>query len=360
MKREPLVSILIPNYNYAKYLRHCLDSVINQTYSNIEIIIQDNASTDNSYEILMEYQMKYLNGQIDKYINVGRNKRNVGSDRNSTICVGRAEGTYFMFLSSDDALKPTYVERCVAILENNPDVSMVMTHRDEIEDNGTLHKVPPFYNKSFIVNGEAQAAVFMMAGIAVPTQVFFRKESRSQTMKYRFYQMQVAGDWYNNFLMACVGDIAYIKDALCEYRVHYGNETNESEKKLLGIFEHFVIINAFNSTAKSIGFEKPQERYIDAIEKLGDMCLRYTLKMLQNNEFRSARKYLQLAVVFKENITEDKRYKDLWRIINFEGTEECDNYLHKFEESNILDRTVSYDPPIGFYEIDVAGRSISK
>ncbi len=351
-KEQPLVSILIPNYNYARYLRHCIDSVVKQTYDNIEIIIQDNASTDDSYEILLEYQTKYLRGEITKYINVGRNKRNVGSDLNSTICANKAEGKYLMFLSSDDALKETYVERCVEILENNPYVSMVMVHRDEIDDDGILHKVPAFYNKSFIVNGEAQAAVFMMAGVAVPTQVFFKRESRFQTMMYRFYQMQVAGDWYNNFLMSCVGDVAYIKDALCEYRVHYGNETNESEKKLLGIFEHFVIINAFNSTAKSIGYEAPQKRYKDAIEKLGNMCLRYALKMLQNNEFESAKKYLYLSVVFKERITEDARYKDLWKLVKLEGADDFAEELHAFERNNILIRTTSYDPPEGFVEID--------
>lgn len=352
MKKKPLVSILIPNYNYAKYLRHCLDSAVNQTYDNIEIIIQDNASTDNSYEILLEYQTKYLKGEITKYINVGRNKRNVGSDANSTSCANRAEGKYLMFLSSDDALKETYVERCVEILENNPSVSMVMVHRDEIDDDGNLHKVPAFYNKSFIVNGEAQAAVFMMAGIAVPTQVFFKRESRFQTMFYRFYQMQVAGDWYNNFLMSCVGDIAYIKDALCEYRVHYGNETNESEKKLLGIFEHFVIINAFNSIAKSIGYEAPQRRYNEAIEKLGDMCLRYALKMLQNNEFQPAKRYLYLSLVFKESVKEEQQYKELWELVELEGKDEYYNKLRLFEKNNILIRTKSYDPPEGFVEIN--------
>lgn len=60
INKQPLVSILIPNYNYAKYLQHCLDSVVNQTYKNIEIIIQDNASTDNSYEIMLEYQKNIL------------------------------------------------------------------------------------------------------------------------------------------------------------------------------------------------------------------------------------------------------------------------------------------------------------
>lgn len=358
-KNIPIVSVLVPNYNYAQYLSHCIDSVLNQTYNhgNIELIIQDNASTDESYDIILEYEKKYLHGETDIYICAERNKRNVGSDRNSTICVNKSEGKYILFLSSDDALKPDYIERCVEVLENNPTVSMVMVHREEIDEKGNLYETPPFYNESFVVDGESQAAVFMMAGVAVPTQVLIRAESRRLTFHHRFYQMQVAGDWYSNFLLSCVGDIAYIKDALCEYRVHTGNETNESEKKLLGIFEHFVIINAFHATAKSIGYLKPQKRYTDAIEKLGDMCLRYALKMLQNREVECAKRYLHLSLVFKEKVQEDERYKKLWELVNTEGKEEFENKLKSFEEQYVLTRTISYDPPEGFVRLQERGEN---
>lgn len=348
-RKKPLVSILIPNYNYGRYLRHCLESVVNQTYENIEVIIQDNNSTDDSYDIIKEYEMKSVHKEIAIPIYAARNKRNEGSDRNCSICAEKAEGKYMMFLSSDDALKPDYVKRCVDIMEENNNVSMVMVHRDEIDDDGNLYETPPFYNKSFVVDGEAQAAVFMMAGIAVPTQVFFKREARTQTFKYRFYQLQVAGDWYSNFLMSCVGDIAYIKDALCEYRVHFGNETNESEKNLLGIFEHFLLVNAFNSTAKSVGFAKPQERYKEAIEKLGSMCLRYALKMIENNEIDCARRYMNLSVVLKDDIREDERYDKLMLIIDDKDNRE--QLLKAFKEQYQLNRVVSYEPPAGYIEI---------
>ena len=82
-RKQPLVSICIPNYNYGHYLRHCIESVINQTYENIEILVQDNNSSDDSYDILMEYEEQSRHGQISKFINVARNKQNVGSDRNT-------------------------------------------------------------------------------------------------------------------------------------------------------------------------------------------------------------------------------------------------------------------------------------
>lgn len=351
MKRQrPLVSVLIPNYNYGKYLRHCLDSVLNQTYDNIEIIIQDNNSTDDSYDIIKEYEMKSVHKEIDIPIYAARNKRNIGSDGNCNECARKADGKYMIFLSSDDALKPECIERCVEVMEKNQKVSMVMVHRDEIDDDDVLHETVPFYNESFIIDGEAQAAVFMMAGIAVPSQVCFRREARTDTIKYRFYQLQVAGDWYSNFLMSCVGDIAYIKDALCEYRVHYGNETNESEKNLLGIFEHFLLINAFNSTAKSVGFEKPQERYTEAIEKLGTMCLRYALRMIEDHEIDCARRYLNLSIVFKGDISEDERYGKLWEIVDDKNNRS--SLIDSFKKNYELNRVVSYDPPVGYRRIE--------
>ena len=56
---EPLVSIVIPNYNYGQYLRECFDSILAQTYTNYEVIFRDNASTDDSFQIAMEYYYKF-------------------------------------------------------------------------------------------------------------------------------------------------------------------------------------------------------------------------------------------------------------------------------------------------------------
>lgn len=358
MEKQPLVSIVIPNYNYGRYLRRCLDSAVAQTYPNIEIIIQDNYSTDDSYDIICEYEKKSRDGVIKHYINAGRNRRNVGSDRNATIAINRSEGDYIVVLSSDDALKPTFVERCVNIFQKHPTVGMVMTHRDEIDDDDKIYETIPFFDRDYVVDGESQASVFMMAGVAVPSQIMIKREDRTKTMRYRFYSFQVAGDWYSNFLMACVADVAYIKDALCEYRVHLGNETNESEKRMLGIFEHFQLINAFTTTAERIGFTKCVNRYQEAVDKLGKMCLRYSCKMLQNNEFECAKKYLYLALAFSESIKEDEKYIGLWNIINSDKDEFAEKLQAYMEQYN-LNRTCSYLPPDGYIEIDEYGNSIA-
>lgn len=348
------MSVLIPNFNYGHYLRECLESVLAQTYDNMEVIFRDNASTDDSYEIALEYQKKFEDKGI--YFSVSRNKRNVGSDQNTRLCLNDAEGDYTLVLSSDDAIKPTFVERCADILNKNSEVVLVMTHRDEIDENGHVYVTPPFYDEDCIVQGEDQAAVFMMAGIAVPSQRMFRCGVSDKVKNFR-YSFQVAGDWFNNFLHACVGDIAYVKDALCQYRVHSGNETNTSEKNMIGIFEHYQLINAFVGIADSFKMDKPQQRYEEAVKKLGNMSLRYAYKMLKCEERKIAQKYLMLANIFDDTVLNSELYKALSQCTSLEGNEYW-KQIEWMEGNFFLARTTSYAPPSGYIKIDRYGNKM--
>lgn len=344
MNSKPLVSICIPNYNYGHYLRYCLDSILAQTYPNIEVLFRDNNSTDDSVEIAWSYREKFK--AKGYYYNISTNKKNLGSDMNSNLLSRDSEAEFVYHLASDDAIEPTFIERCIDVFMKYPKVSMVMTHRREIDENGTLYDTPSFYNTDCVIDGESQAAVFMMAGIAIPGQRMMRYSLLKPTTKYSRV-FNVAGDWYNNFLAAMCGDIAYIKEPLIQYRVHTGNETNESEKNLLGIFEHYQLINSFAEISKEFGMVKPAARYQEAVEKLGGMCLRYTLKMFKCGQIDAARRYLALAPVFKKDITEDLKYMDLMGFLSLSELDRAEQIV-VFEEKYNLNRSVSYDPPAGF------------
>ncbi|MBU5488415.1 glycosyltransferase [Clostridium sp. MSJ-8] len=344
--KMPLVSILIPNYNYGCYLKQCLDSVLNQTYENYEVIFRDNNSLDNSYEVALSYIPKFKERGI--FYSVSRNKYNVGSFKNSCKCARDCEGDYMMYLSSDDYLEPTFIEKCMRILIDNQNVGMVMTHRNEVDEFGKVYEQPPFYNKSCIIDGEAQASVFMMSGIAVPSQVVCRRSIFNKTDPFML-SLQVAGDWCQNFLFSCFSDIGYIKEPLCNYRIHSGNETNVSEINLFGIFEHYQIINYFLKLGNEFKYKNVIERYNEAIKKLGSMCLRYTLKMLKADEMISAKRYLQLAPVFDENIIKNEQYKKMKSWVKLSSNELKE--ILKNEQDIV--RKVSYDPPIGSKEIIV-------
>ena len=341
MKDKPLVSIMIPNYNYGQYLRRCLDSVLAQTYENIDVYFRDNNSTDDSFDIAMEYVDKFREKGISFII--ANNKRNVGSDKNTELLNIFAEGVFGYVLASDDYIAPDFINRCMSVFEKYPNTSMVMTHRNEVDENGCIKHTPPFYNQSCLVPGEDQAAVFMMAGIAVPCQRMYNVSLTRPTVQFRKNWL-VAGDWFNNFTASLCGDVAYINEPLCYYRVHSGNETSESEDRLVGTYEHFLLLNSFVSIANAFGMTKPQQRYDEAVRKLGSMCLRYALKMYQNNKSTIARKYLLLALVYDESLRNREEYSLLFAMQDVEGSK-LNQQLKEYESRFCLERTRSYSPP---------------
>ena len=115
---EPLISVIVPVYNVEKYLGKCIDSIINQTYRNIEIILVDDGSTDSSGEICDSYARQHKNVTTYHQTNGG-----LSSARNYGI--ERARGEYIGFVDSDDYIEPNMYEVLLQLLQsNNAEMSM--------------------------------------------------------------------------------------------------------------------------------------------------------------------------------------------------------------------------------------------
>jgi len=119
-QKNPLVSICIPTYNNARFLRESLDSIVNQTYSNKEIIISDNASTDETEKIAKEYVKKY---KVKYY----KNEKNIGGEANFTRCIELANGEYIAIFHSDDLYLLDMVKKQVEAFQKNPTIGAVFT-----------------------------------------------------------------------------------------------------------------------------------------------------------------------------------------------------------------------------------------
>ncbi len=104
MNQEKLVSVAVPNYNSDKYLQRSLDSIINQTYKNIEIICVDDFSNDNSIEIIRTYQRK------DNRIKLFQNQKNLGAGITKNACLKEATGDYLLIVDADDKIEPNSIE----------------------------------------------------------------------------------------------------------------------------------------------------------------------------------------------------------------------------------------------------------
>ena len=112
------VSVIVPIYNSSKYLRECLDSIVNQTLDDIEIIAIDDCSSDNSYDILLEYASKYKN------IKAFRTIKNIGVGAVRNMGIELSTSNYIGFVDGDDSICPNMYEAMYigAINNNNPDV----------------------------------------------------------------------------------------------------------------------------------------------------------------------------------------------------------------------------------------------
>lgn len=126
----PKVSIGVPVYNGEDFLAPTLDALLSQTFHDIEIIISDNASTDRTPAICQSYAAK------DSRIEYMRQERNLGASANYNVVVHRAIGEYFKWAAHDDLCKPTFIERCVELLDADPDAVLAYPRSALISDAG--------------------------------------------------------------------------------------------------------------------------------------------------------------------------------------------------------------------------------
>lgn len=128
----PLVSIGLPVYNGDDFIRKCLDSLLVQSYSNLEIIICDNASTDTTEDICRAYADR------DARIKYYRNEKNLGAAPNYNKCFEVSTGQYFKWIAHDDWLSENYIEDCVDILETHDEFVMAFGMPQEMLDDDTI------------------------------------------------------------------------------------------------------------------------------------------------------------------------------------------------------------------------------
>lgn len=193
----PKVSVIVPVYNSEQELRDCLDSLVEQTEKDIEIIVIDDASTDNSPEIEAEYQKKYPN------VKVYRNERNLGQSETRNRGIELAEGDYIAFLDSDDYVNPgMYEELYQAAVENNMP-ELIVTGLSFVKGNEYRKKDLTFIGK------QSTTIIHPMDN---PDQVFFESPSlcnklfRKDTVKnYKFLDVSAWEDIvfsYSRFMEA--------------------------------------------------------------------------------------------------------------------------------------------------------------
>lgn len=211
----PEISVVMPVYNAEKYLNEAIDSVLNQTYSNFELIILNDKSTDSSKAIIESYLAKDSRIVfIDKETNVGpANLRNEGFDL--------ARGTYIALLDADDIAKPTRFEKQIAVLKNNPEIGVCgtwFTTFGEKEKSKVLQH--PEKHNQIKVN-------FLIDCTIGNSTAFFRKNILGDI---RYDKEYVPVEDYHLWSRLIVKTHFYIiQESLVDYRIH---DSNISQTKI--------------------------------------------------------------------------------------------------------------------------------
>src|SRR6201993_2903203 len=134
MNPTPLVSVGLFVYNGERFIEEALQSILNQTFTDFELIISDNASTDRTGEIAEAYARR------DDRIRYHRSEKNMGAGWNARRVYELATGKYFKQAAVDDLIEPDFLRRCVEILENDPGCVVAYARTKEVDENGIFIK----------------------------------------------------------------------------------------------------------------------------------------------------------------------------------------------------------------------------
>lgn len=221
MKDNPLISIIIPVYNVEKYIKDCVNSILKQTYTNLEIILIDDGSTDTSGQICDDYACK------DSRINV-IHKANGGLSEARNVGIDIAKGEYITFIDSDDYVFPSFIEYLHDLISrNNADISVCQPINVD-EYNKALSKGGEQIDK--VVKGNYDCMEEYLSGNAIDT-VAWRKLYKSDLFKsgVRYPIGKYHEDvWTTYKLIAQCNTISIGSKALYAYRQRTGSIVNSS------------------------------------------------------------------------------------------------------------------------------------
>lgn len=243
----PKVSVIIPNYNHANYLRQRIESVIAQTYKNIEVIILDDHSTDKSVEVINEFKGHSLVKEILV------NEKNSGSpfkQWNKGLQV--ATGEWVWIAESDDYASPDFLKTLLSAVENQPGVGLI--YCDSVVVDGELVTGKTFseikntqlktkrWSHNYFNDGikELEEFVLPYGSINNTSAVLFKRSVLSSVNPFDL-DFRFIGDKYAFVKVLAQSDIAYVNAPLNFYRNPFTQK--HFDKFILYFYEHFLVFD---------------------------------------------------------------------------------------------------------------------
>lgn len=214
MKEQALVSIILPVYNGEKHLREAIDSILNQTFTNLELIIVDDASTDSTPLIIRSY--------ADTRIKYYKNENNLRVVQTLNKAIDIANGEYVARMDADDIAKPERIARQIAYLQANPQVAVVDCIMEYIDENSQ----PLGRNNNNITSADDIRRHLLRHNCLGHSSIMTRKHVYAQ-YKYRQIDYEDYDLWLR--LLNDGLTIHKIPEPLLQYRIHSASITGAAQ-----------------------------------------------------------------------------------------------------------------------------------
>ena len=246
-----LISICIPTYNGGIYLSECLKSVCQQSFTDFEILICDDHSTDNTIEIIKQFQEK------DSRIKLFGNEKNLGLVGNWNRCIVLAQGDWIKFVFQDDIITPLCIQNMVEAIDDS--IELIVCEREYIFEEGILEDIKKEYNKVprmyQIISGTEKQYISAKQTCSIinkhlpsnfigePTSIMFKKSLIKEIGFFNSKIIQLC-DFEYCLRIAVRSGFVYISDKLVHFRVHNSStsQKNNTEKYFAAIYSDRIIL----------------------------------------------------------------------------------------------------------------------
>jgi glycosyltransferase involved in cell wall biosynthesis len=297
------VSVCIPTYNTGKFIGETIESVLSQTFKDYELIVCDNVSTDNTEEICRKYtdpRFTYL--QFNEFVT------QAGSWNRA---LEQANNEYVMLLHSDDVLLPTFLEKAVALLDQNSDVGLVHCAVRHIDENGHELSLQQLYKNDFIDREERLLRTLLLEGCAVnPVGVLARKTVYKKVGN--FTDKIVWGvDAHMWTRIALNFPVAYLAEPLALYRQHTSSGTSGVMKTARnGSDEKWMIEDIF----RQIPAERKDLHQLrqEAIKQVAHRTWCHAEALCEKGDMQATRAGIRRAVSIHRPMLFESRVPALW------------------------------------------------
>lgn len=230
----PRVSVIVPNYNHASFLNQRIESILNQTFQDFELILLDDCSSDGSRDIMEGYRS---NPHVSHII---FGESNSGSAfRQWDKGISLAKGEWIWVAESDDYAEPTFLERLLKEVDKVPDCVLAYSATFWVDQQDRKLWETPHNDKVNVYEGHdfIHQKLAVCNSIANVSECIFRRDKFRPTENYRYEHMRLCGDWFFYILLAKQGNVVELEEPLSYYRQHQSNISSNAEHRGLTFIE---------------------------------------------------------------------------------------------------------------------------